>query len=142
MSHEAEEKSLDKDGEIPKGFEALASKAKDAVERLLKEGKKIANQIGGKALIKNGSTMLTGHLNDLNHWSMFQELPNKSMPSKTTLESFVGKIAVDVDRFNGEINVGLKLVGTEALHLARLLSDHAYASSSWGSFDGGLFCFA
>lgn len=132
---------MDKDGEIPKGFEALASKAKDAVERLLKEGKKIANQIEDKALIKNGFTTLTGHLNDLNHWSMFQELPNKSMPSKTTLESFVGKIAVDVDRFNGEINVGLKLVGTEALHLARLLSDHAHASSSWGNFDGGLFYF-
>ena len=37
--------------------------------------------------------------------------------------------------------VGLKPVRTEALHLARLLSDHAHASSSWGNFDGGLFYF-
>ena len=69
----------------------------------MKEGQKILDKVEDKNLIKEGYSCLTSHLSALNHYKMFEELPDKKPLSKVNMEKFIGTVAKDVQRFNAEI---------------------------------------
>eukprot|EP00435_Cladocopium_sp_Y103_P060738 s2564_g22.t1 len=99
----ANEKALEDGNEIPDKVKKLAQKAKDACERLLKDGSKLVGQAETQKLIKDGYKTLSTHINNLNNLLMFNELPDKAIINKDSLENFIGTIAQDVDQYHGEI---------------------------------------
>eukprot|EP00435_Cladocopium_sp_Y103_P033011 s3046_g8.t1 len=99
----AEEKAVDETNEIPESVKKLATKAKDACERLLKDGSKLVSNTDLQKLVKDGYKTLTNNITNLNNLLMFQELPDKALINKVSLENFIGNIALDVDKYNGEI---------------------------------------
>ena len=100
---EADEKRLEDANEIPDKVKKLAAKAKDACERLLKDGSKLVGQPETQKLIKDGYKTLSNHINNLNNLLMFNELPDKATINTHSLENFIGTIAQDVDQYHGEI---------------------------------------
>ena len=103
MHDEADEKSLQEGGEIPESIRTLALKAKDACDRLLKEGSKLVTKADLQHSVKEGYQALTGHITNIQNLLMFSELPEKALVNKISLENFIGNIAQDVDKYNGEI---------------------------------------
>ena len=91
------------ENKIPDKTLKLAQKAKDACERLLKDGSKLVGNSETQKLIKEGYKTLSSHINNLNNLLMFNELPEKATINKDSLENFIGTIAVDVDQYHGEI---------------------------------------
>ena len=100
---EADEKQLENGNEIPEKTKKLAAKAKDACERLLKDGSKLVGHAETQNLIKDGYKTLSNHINNLNNLLMFSELPDKATINAQSLENFIGTIARDVDQYHGEI---------------------------------------
>ena len=98
----ADAKALE-ENKIPDKTLKLAQKAKDACERLLKDGSKLVGNSETQKLIKEGYKTLSSHINNLNNLLMFNELPEKATINKDSLENFIGTIAVDVDQYHGEI---------------------------------------
>ena len=88
---------------IPQNIKKLATKAKDACERLLKDGSKLIAQADLQGLVKEGYKTLSTHIQNLNNFLMFDELPSDASVNKASLENFIGHIAQDVEKFNGEI---------------------------------------
>ena len=80
--------------EIPDKIKALANKAKEACEKLLKEG---------PGLIKQGYQCLSAHVQNLSNLLMFAELPDGVAMNYQSLQAFVGKIALDVQNFHVEL---------------------------------------
>ena len=52
---------------------------------------------------QGGVQDLSTHIQNLNNFLMFDELPSDASVNKASLENFIGHIAQDVEKFNGEI---------------------------------------
>ena len=89
--------------EVPDGIKKLATKAKEACERLLKDGSKLVSNSDFQKEVKEGYKILTNNITNLNNLLMFNELPDKALINKVSLDNFIGNIALDLDKYNGEI---------------------------------------
>ena len=94
---------MNENGGIPQNIKKLATKAKEACERLLKDGSKLTAQADVQGLFKEGYKTLSTHITNLNNFLMFDELPGDASVNKASLENFIGHVAQDVEKFNGEI---------------------------------------
>ena len=94
---------MNETGGIPENIKKLAGKAKEACERLLKDGSKLISQGDLQGLVKEGYKTLSTHITNLNNLIMFEELPEQATVNNASLENFIGHIAQDVEKFNGEI---------------------------------------
>lgn len=95
---------MDDDGSIPESVQKLANKAKDACERLLKDGMKLVGNRDVQPMVKEGYKSLSLQIQNLNNLLMFGELPEKATVNRASLENFIGNVAQDVDKYNGEIS--------------------------------------
>ena len=61
---QADEKLMNENGGIPQNIKKLATKAKDACERLLKDGSKLIAQADLQGLVKEGYKTLSTHIHE------------------------------------------------------------------------------
>lgn len=102
---EADEKALE-DGSVPKKYGSLLNKAKDAVQKLLKQGTQLLKekQLAHKSDdLKNGYRTLTKHVTDLENVLTLEDLPDGQKLTKANMDKFIGLVAKDVDLWNGEL---------------------------------------
>ena len=102
---EADEKALE-DGSVPKKYGSLLNKAKDAVQKLLKQGTQLLKekQLAHKSDdLKNGYRTLTKHVTDLENVLTLEDLPDGQKLTKGNMDKFIGLVAKDVDLWNGEL---------------------------------------
>ncbi|CAK9055007.1 unnamed protein product, partial [Durusdinium trenchii] len=98
----ADEKRMDEQGQIPESVKKLAVKAKDACERLVKDGSKLVGvpELSG---VKDAYKTLSQHITNLNQLLILGELPSQAAINRNSLENFIGGIAKDVEKYHGEI---------------------------------------
>ena len=101
--HQADEKALEETGDIPESIKKLAAKAKDACERLLKDGSKLVASKDLQPVVKEGYKTLSCDITNLQNLLMFGELPERATVNRVSLENFIGGIAQDVEKYNLEI---------------------------------------
>ena len=101
--HQADEKGMDETGDIPESIKKLAAKAKDACERLLKDGSKLVTSKDLQPVVKEGYKTLSCDITNLQNLLMFGELPERATVNRVSLENFIGGIAQDVEKYNLEI---------------------------------------
>lgn len=101
--HQADEKVMDETGDIPESIKKLAAKAKDACERLLKDGSKLVTSKDLQPVVKEGYKTLSCDITNLQNLLMFGELPERATVNRVSLENFIGGIAQDVEKYNLEI---------------------------------------
>jgi len=102
---EADEKALE-DGSVPKKYGSLLNKAKDTVQKLLKQGTQLLKekQLAHKSDdLKNGYRTLTKHVTDLENVLTLEDLPDGQKLTKANMDKFIGLVAKDVDLWNGEL---------------------------------------
>ena len=102
---EADEKALE-DGSVPKKYGSLLNKAKDAVQKLLKQGTQLLKEkeLAHKSDdLKNGYRTLTKHVTDLENVLTLEDLPDGQKLTKANMDKFIGLVAKDVDLWNGEL---------------------------------------
>ncbi|CAK9113510.1 unnamed protein product, partial [Durusdinium trenchii] len=99
---EVDEKRMDEQGQIPESVKKLAVKAKDACERLVKDGSKLVGvpELSG---VKDAYKTLSQHITNLNQLLILGELPSQAAINRNSLENFIGGIAKDVEKYHGEI---------------------------------------
>ena len=93
-------------GDLPADFKKVLDKATVACEKLLKEGMRLSKEKAlaeKRQVMKEAWSILSGHHRDLEHVSNWNELPSNESLTKGSLDSFLGKVAQDVSRFNREI---------------------------------------
>ena len=101
-TYQAGEKRMDEQGQIPESVKKLAVKAKDACERLVKDGSKLVGvpELSG---VKDAYKTLSQHITNLNQLLILGELPSQAAINRNSLENFIGGIAKDVEKHHGEI---------------------------------------
>ena len=101
-TYQADEKRMDEQGQIPESVKKLAVKAKDACERLVKDGSKLVGvpELSG---VKDAYKTLSQHITNLNQLLILGELPSQAAINRNSLENFIGGIAKDVEKYHGEI---------------------------------------
>ncbi|CAK9053994.1 unnamed protein product, partial [Durusdinium trenchii] len=85
----ADEKRMDEQGQIPESVKKLAVKAKDACERLVKDGSKLVGvpELSG---VKDAYKTLSQHITNLNQLLILGELPSQAAINRNSLENFIG----------------------------------------------------
>ena len=93
---------MDEQGQIPESVKKLAVKAKDACERLVKDGSKLVGvpELSG---VKDAYKTLSQRITNLNQLLILGELPSQAAINRNSLENFIGGIAKDVEKHHGEI---------------------------------------
>ena len=102
-TYQADEKRMDEQGQIPESVKKLAVKAKDACERLVKDGSKLVALPDMSGGVKDAYKILSQHITNLNQLLILGELPSQAAINRNSLENFIGGIAKDVEKYHGEI---------------------------------------
>jgi len=93
-------------GTVPKKYGALLEKAKDAVQKLLKQGGALIKEDALKEKVpklKEGYKILAKHMGNLENVLTLEDLPDGKAMTKQNMDSFIETIATDVDTWNGEM---------------------------------------
>ena len=93
-------------GTVPKKYGALLEKAKDAVQKLLKQGGALIKEDALKdkmPKLKEGYKTLAQHMRNLETVLTLEDLPDGKPMTKQDMDTFIESIATDVDTWNGEM---------------------------------------
>ena len=99
-----DQKKLDKQT-MPANYLELLKKGRDACDRLAKETTKLLEKVPGdkKLALKDGYTVMTKHLTNLDHIKMFVETPDGKALTPSIFEMCMGDVASSVDQFNQKV---------------------------------------
>lgn len=96
-------------GQMPESLIKVLNKAKDAVNKLLKQGGSYVKEpkLQDKLpVMREAYKVLSGHLADIDSVLTLEELPNGKTTTKSNLEEFMCEVAVSAEKYkkyNGEM---------------------------------------
>lgn len=93
-------------GQMPESLIKVLNKAKDAVNKLLKQGGSYVQEpkLQDKLpVMREAYKVLSGHLADIDSVLTLEELPNGKTTTKSNLEEFMCEVAVSAEKYNGEM---------------------------------------